>query len=67
MAQGKKRKVERVDLTNDSDTENPPNRKAVKQSESSAYATPPSSSQPLRSSQGRYVQGQLIIPVPMLP
>lgn len=56
MAQGKKRKAETVDLTADSDTENAaPDRKAAKQTASSAYATPPTSSQPLRSSQGRYV------------
>lgn len=55
MAQGRKRKAETVDLTADSDTENTPNRKLQKQSASSAYATPPSSSQPLRNSQGRYV------------
>ncbi|KAK5941852.1 hypothetical protein PMZ80_005803 [Knufia obscura] len=53
MAQGRKRKAETVDLTADSDTENTPNRKLQKQSASSAYATPPSSSQPLRNSQGR--------------
>lgn len=64
----KKRKASIVDLTNDSDVENkPPSRKAAKQSGSSAHVSPPASSQPLQSSQGRYVfelrsYGQLCCP-----
>lgn len=53
-----KRKLEVVDLTNDSDEENnyssgKAQRQQKKNGSQATYTTPPSSSQPLRSSQGR--------------